>query len=142
MAKRTTRKTAKKKTTKKTAARRAPRRTTKKAPRKKVAPKKAAASAGGVQVGKPQSTADVKFRKPSHDQPSMYDSVLEGMAGLAAGQTLPVAIPDGVDAKTMHNRLNSLFRRVKPTPTPKGCVFRKRTMEDGKHIAISCVKEG
>ena len=80
-------------------------------------------------------TENVKFRQPPR-RGSQYDPIFDRMEGLKVGQSFLVDVPKGVVPRTMHNRINAAMRRVELEP-PKGCVFVKRTTEDGR-IAISC----
>lgn len=96
-------------------------------PRPKTTPK--------LTLGKIVKTDSIEFRSPP-PRGSRYDPIFDKMETLKQGQSFTVDVPDGVSPRTMHNRINAALRRVELDP-PKGCVFIKRTTEDGK-IAISC----
>jgi hypothetical protein len=88
-----------------------------------------------IKLGKVTKTSNITFRSPA-PRGSMYDDIFDQMESLKAGESFTVDVPKGVTPRTMHNRINAATRRVELEP-PKGCVFLKRTTEDGK-IAISC----
>lgn len=90
-----------------------------------------------LKLSKVVKTATVEFKRPK-SRGSQYDAIFDQMEALRAGQSFMVDIPKGVEPRTMHNRINAATRRVELEP-PKGCIFVKRTTEDGR-IAISCAK--
>ncbi len=90
-----------------------------------------------LKLGKVVKTSTIEMKRPK-SRGSQYDEIFDQMEGLRAGQSFTVDIPRGVEPRTMHNRINAAVRRVELEP-PKGCIFVKRTTEDGR-IAISCAK--
>ncbi len=91
-----------------------------------------------LRLSKVVKTDSVEFKSPK-SRGSQYDDIFDQMESLRAGQSFMVNIPNGLDPRTMHNRLNAAIRRVE-LQAPKGGIFVKRTTADGR-IAISCAKQ-
>jgi hypothetical protein len=90
------------------------------------------------QVGKPIA-ADSVVKAARKRRGTIYQPIMDELAKLDAGQSLPVQIPEGLAPKAFHTRLASALRRYGPE-APAGCEWQKDTMEGGTHIAITLAK--
>ncbi len=76
---------------------------------------------------------------------SIYDDITDKMSELQAGQYFLVKIPEGVTAKTMHNRISAALQRLSdigtPVEPPEGCRIIKRTTRDETCVAICCIHD-
>lgn len=92
------------------------------------------AGASSFKIGKPAKADSVEFLKSSPNG-TKYEELLSAMENLKVGEVLPVDVPSGIDAKTFHNRLNSVIARYAPE-TPEGYRFVKRTTQDETQVCI------
>ena len=83
-----------------------------------------------------KKTSSVKFAKRAK-RGTVYQYILDGMAGLTKGYAIEIDIPKGIKPGVFHNRLNAALHRF-PVKPPARCQFRKRTLGNGKQIAIYC----
>lgn len=65
-----------------------------------------------------------------------YQDIREKLKTIKIGESVIVAVPQGITADVAMNRLNACFKRQTPE-IPKGSVLRKRKTEDGR-IALIC----